>query len=110
MSDFVVLANLAGVACFFCIGLYALISKANLTKIIIALELIGKSTTLCFILGGFANGETGQAQAIVFTIIVIEVLVAAMALALAIMNKRTHGSIRIEKTVREKAEEAVKAK
>lgn len=110
MSDFLVLANLAGVACFFCIGLYGLISKANLTKIIIALELIGKSTTICFILGGFINGETGQAQAIVFTIIVIEVLVAAMALGLAIMNKRAHGSIRIEKPVRAKAGESVKEK
>jgi len=100
--DLIIAMNLTAIACFFCIGLFGLLSKVNLIKIIIALELIGKSTTLSFILGGFINGEAGISQAIVFTIIVIEVIVAAMALSLVIINKRVHGTIQVDKLEKRK--------
>ena len=102
LYDFVIAMNLTVIASFFCIGLFALLSKVNLIKIVIALELIGKSATLSFILGGFIQGETGVSQAIVFTIIVIEVIVAAMALSLVIINKRFHGTIQVDKLEKRK--------
>ncbi len=42
---------------------------------------------------GFAAGNTGVSQAMVFTLIAIEAVVAAVALALVILVKRTTGSL-----------------
>ena len=83
-------AVLLGVAgALFASGLACLVARANLIKIVIGLELLGKGVSLLFITGGYLSGDTASAQAVVFTLIIIEAVVAAVALALVILAKRT---------------------
>jgi NADH-quinone oxidoreductase subunit K len=72
----------------FAIGLVTLIARSNLIKMVMGLEFLGKGVSLLFILGGYLAGDTGISQAVVFTLIAIEVVVAALALALVILLRR----------------------
>ncbi|MGD0079271.1 MAG: NADH-quinone oxidoreductase subunit K [Methanoregula sp.] len=73
----------------FAAGLAALISRTHLIKLVMGVEFLGKGVSLVFILGGYLAGDTGVSQAVVFTLIVIEAVVAGLALALVILLKRT---------------------
>lgn len=73
----------------FAIGLAALISRRHLIKVVIGLELLGKAASLPIILGGYRAGEVGLSQAVVFTLIAIEAVVAGVALALVVLLSRT---------------------
>jgi multisubunit Na+/H+ antiporter MnhC subunit len=84
-----------GIVALVVAGLLALVLKPNLIKVLIGLELLGKAATLTFILGGFLANDLGRAQAIVFTVIVIEVIVAALALALMVNVYRKTGSLSV---------------
>jgi NADH-quinone oxidoreductase subunit K len=75
-------------AVLFATGLYALIARSNLIKMVMGLELLGKSVSLIFILGGYLSGDTGISQAVVFTLITIEAVVAGLALALVILARQ----------------------
>lgn len=72
----------------FAIGLGSLIARSNLIKMVIGLEFLGKGVSLLFILGGYLAGDPGISQAVVFTLIAIEAVVAALALALVILLRR----------------------
>ncbi len=86
-----VLLTVAGA--LFAVGLFALISHANLVKMVIGLEVLGKGVSLVFITAGYVNGDVGMSQAVVFTLIIIEAVVAGVALALVILAKRTWGTL-----------------
>ncbi len=86
-----VLLTVAGA--LFAVGLFALISRANLVKMVIGLEVLGKGVSLVFITAGYVNGDVGMSQAVVFTLIIIEAVVAGVALALVILAKRTWGTL-----------------
>jgi len=88
-------AGVAGVVALFVTGLYALVAKESLLKILLGLEVLGKAVTVTFVLAGFLLNDVGRAQAIVFTIIVIEVVVAALALALMVNVYRLTGSLSV---------------
>lgn len=94
--DSIVAVDLAAVAVLFAFGMFALISKTNLIKMVIGIELMGKAVTLSFILGGFINGNVGLSQSVVFTIIAIEAVVAALALALVILGKGAFKTIDVD--------------
>ncbi len=72
----------------FAIGLAGLIARNDLIKMVMGLEFLGKAVCLLFILGGYMSGETGVSQAVVFTLIAIEAVIAGVALALVILLKR----------------------
>lgn len=74
-------------AVLFATGLFSLIARSNLIKMVMGLELLGKSISLIFILGGYLSGDTGISQAVVFTLITIEAVVAGLALALVILAR-----------------------
>lgn len=93
MIDALVLATLAGVGGMFALGLVALASRANLIKVVMGLEILGMGVALLFVLGGYLAGDVGTSQAVVFTFLVIEAVVAAVALALAILAKRAFGTL-----------------
>jgi NADH-quinone oxidoreductase subunit K len=84
---------LAVAASLFAIGLAGLIGRGNLIRMVIGLEFLGKGASLLLITAGYAAGDTGVSQAVVFTLIAIEAVVAAVALALVILVKRTTGSL-----------------
>ena len=73
----------------FAVGIYALVARANLIKMVIGLELMGSSVSLVFITGGYMAGDVGVSQAVVFTLITVEAVVAAVGLALIILARHT---------------------
>lgn len=74
-------------AAVFAAGLYALIARPGLIRMVMGLELLGKGVSLVFILGGYLAGDTGVSQAVVFTLIAIEAVVAGLALAFVILAR-----------------------
>jgi multisubunit Na+/H+ antiporter MnhC subunit len=84
-AEGVVILIVAGA--LFAIGMGALIARANLIKMVIGLELLGKGVSLLFVLGGYMSGDTGVSQAVVFTLIAIEAVVAGLALSLVILAR-----------------------
>jgi len=77
------------VACaLFAIGLAGMIARSHLIKMVMGLEFLGKAVSLLFILGGYLGGDTGVSQAVVFTLIAIEAVIAGVALALVILIRR----------------------
>lgn len=89
MIDATVLVLLVTAGALFAVGLGCLIARSNLIKMVIGLELLGKGVSLVFVTGGYLSGDVGTSQAVVFTLIIIEAVVAAVALALVILAKRT---------------------
>ncbi len=72
----------------FATGIFSLVGRCNLIKMVMGLELLGKGVSLLFVLGGYLAGNTGVSQAVVFTLIAIEAVVAGLALALVILARR----------------------
>ncbi len=68
----------------FIVGLACLIARQNLIKMVMGLEFLGKGVSLLFVLGGYLAADAGLSQAVVFTLIAIEAVVAGFALALVI--------------------------
>ncbi|HUK38497.1 MAG TPA: NADH-quinone oxidoreductase subunit K [Methanomicrobiales archaeon] len=77
----------------FAVGLATLVGRSDLIRMVIGLEFLGKGASLVLVTAGFAAGDTGVSQAMVFTLIAIEAVVAAVALALVILVKRTTGRL-----------------
>lgn len=63
----------------FIIGMYCVLASFNLMRTIIGLEILIKAATLLIIVAGAVSGRTALAQAIVITLIVIEVVVMVVA-------------------------------
>jgi multisubunit Na+/H+ antiporter MnhC subunit len=85
-----ILVILAVAGSLFAVGLFSLIARSHLIKMVMGLEFLGKGVSLIFILGGFIAGNVAVSQAVVFTLIAIEAVVAGLALALAIVLRRTY--------------------
>lgn len=81
-------ATVIGIGLFAC-GLICLVSRSHLIKMVMGLEFLGKGISVFFIAGGYAAGNVAVSQAIVFTLIAIEAVVAGLALALVIVLRRT---------------------
>jgi NADH:ubiquinone oxidoreductase subunit K len=62
-------------------------------RAIVGWELLVKSVTLLFIVVGYITGQTALIQSFVITIIVIEVIVAAVAGGIALRVFRYHDSL-----------------
>ncbi len=73
----------AGIA-LFAIGLYATITRTNLLRMVIGLEVMARGVSLVFILGGVQTGTMAAAQTVVVTSILIEAVTVAIALSLVV--------------------------
>jgi len=93
MTDGFLALNLGFAMALFALGLYAVVSKESLLRILLGIETMGKGVTLSFVTAGYALDQLGTAQAIVFTVIVIEVVVTATALALMIRLQHSTGRL-----------------
>ncbi|HYA48179.1 MAG TPA: NADH-quinone oxidoreductase subunit K [Burkholderiales bacterium] len=78
-------------------GLYALLAKRNLIRLLIGIEIIGKGVTLLLLATGFVRDNILLAQALVVTYIVIEVSLVATALAIIINVYRHTRSLDVRK-------------
>ena len=86
----------AGVAALLALGLAALVARRNLVRILLGIQVLGKAATLTFVLGGYVQDDLGRAQAVVFTIIVVEAAVTALALGMMVNLHRNIGSLQVE--------------
>ena len=79
---------------FIC-GLYCILVSRNLIRAIIGLELLVKAATLLVIVAGSVTGRAAVTQAMVITIIVVEVVVTAIAGGIALRVFRHNNSLDI---------------
>lgn len=70
-----------GIVLLLIVGFYSLLTTRNLVRMVIALEILSKATTLALVVSGYATGQIGLAQALAITLIVIEVAVVVVAVA-----------------------------
>jgi NADH-quinone oxidoreductase subunit K len=75
------------------IGLYGLLAVRNLIKIVIVLQILGKSALLALIAAGNASGQINLGQSLALTVIVADTVVAAIGLALAVQVRRKLGTL-----------------
>ena len=81
----------------FVCGLYCIVVTRNLIRAIIGLELLIKAVTLLVIVVGYVTGKTALTQAMVITIIVIEVVIAVVAGGIALRVFRHNDSLDVRK-------------
>jgi NADH-quinone oxidoreductase subunit K len=60
-------------------GLYCMLVSFNLIRLLIGTEILIKAVTLLLVLAGYLNGNTATSQALVITLIVIEVVIMVEA-------------------------------
>ena len=63
----------------FVIGFYYIMITYNLIRVLIGLELLTKAVTILLIVAGYLSGCIALAQALVITLIVVEVVVITVA-------------------------------
>ncbi len=86
---------MVGIVVLIGIGIYCLLARRNIIQLLIGTEVIAKAVTLSFILAGYLQGNEQIAQAIVITIILIEVITLAVAMSLIVVAQRHTGSLDI---------------
>lgn len=86
-------ANIAFMFVILLIGFFTLILSKNMVRMIIGIELMARASTFLFVYYGYVQGKTGLSQALVVTIILVEVVVTAIALALIVNIFKLNGSL-----------------
>jgi multisubunit Na+/H+ antiporter MnhC subunit len=81
-------------------GIYCLVSIKNFIRVLIGLEIITKAVTLLIIVAGYASGRLALAQALVVTLIVVEVVVISIAAGIVLNIYRRNDSLDIRKSRR----------
>jgi NADH-quinone oxidoreductase subunit K len=77
------------------IGVYMLILYRNLLRLIIAVEIVAKGVTLVFLAAGVYRQDIGFIQSLLVTFIIVETVLAAIILALAVRAQKIYGSLDI---------------
>ena len=94
MTDYFALDWYFIVLIFFA-GLYCMLVSRSLIRQLIGLEIMSKSCLLGIISVGALTNNLALSQALIITMIVIEVVVVAVGLSLLVKNYRLTGSIDI---------------
>jgi len=84
---------IAVIIMLFIAGLYCILVTRNLMRVLIGLELLTKAVTLLLIVAGYVTNRGALAQAIVITLIVIEVVVIAVMAGVILSIYRHTGSL-----------------
>jgi NADH:ubiquinone oxidoreductase subunit K len=79
-------------------GLWMVLATYNLMRILIGLEVLMKSVTFFLIVAGYFSHRLGLAQALVISVIVIEVVMVVIAAGVIIGFFRTHDSLNVRNT------------
>jgi NADH-quinone oxidoreductase subunit K len=78
------------------IGLYGLLITRNLIKVVIALQVLVKGALLALVAAGTASGKINLGQSLAVMVIVVDTVVAVIALALALQVKRRMGTLDVK--------------
>ena len=74
------------------IGFYCMLASRSIVRQLIGLEIISKAAMLSLISAGALTDNLVYAQALLITMIVIEVVVVAAGLAMLVKNFRVNGN------------------
>jgi multisubunit Na+/H+ antiporter MnhC subunit len=74
-------------------GFYCIFMTYNLIRTLIGVELLIKAATLLIITAGYVTGHMALAQAIVITLIVVEVVFIVVATGVVIGLRRHNGTL-----------------
>ncbi len=91
---------LVGVLALVGIGFYGLLATCNLIKIVIVLQILGKSVLLALIAAGHASGHVNLSQSVALTVIVADTVVTVIGLALAVQVRRRLGTLDVRELSR----------
>ena len=87
---------LIGILALLGIGLYGLLISRNLIKVVVALQILGKTAVIALVLAGAMNGKTNEGQALAMTVIVADTIVAVIGLAFAVQVRRRFGTLDVK--------------
>jgi len=74
-------------------GFYCIFMSYNLIRVLIGVELLIKAVTFLIIVAGYVTGHMSLAQAIVITLIVVEVVFIVVATGVVIGLHRHNGTL-----------------
>lgn len=77
----------------FIAGFFCVLATRNLIRTLIGIELLMKAVTLLLAASGYISAHTVLVQALVITMIVIEVVAIAVAAGIVIGVHRQHGTL-----------------
>lgn len=77
----------------FVIGFYCILVSFNMIRALIGVEILIKAATLLITVAGRVSGRTGLAQALVITLIVIEIVVMVVAGGVSLWAFRHNNTI-----------------
>jgi NADH-quinone oxidoreductase subunit K len=86
-----------GVLLLLAIGLYGLLVTRNLIKMVIMLQILTKAAIIALVLAGKVNGQINLGQSLATTVIVVDTVVAVVALALAVQVQHRCGTLDLKK-------------
>ncbi len=72
-----------------------MLTTRNMVRLIVALQILVKAALLGLITAGAISGEMAVAESMCITVIVADTVVAVIGMALAILMKRTVGTLDI---------------
>lgn len=87
---------LVAAAVLFAIGLYCILATRNLIRILIGIELLTKAVTLLLVTAGAVTGRMAMAQALIITLIVMEVVAIVVAAGIVVGAYRETGAVTTE--------------
>jgi NADH:ubiquinone oxidoreductase subunit K len=90
LSSFQIKLFLFAAVALFISGIYLVIVTRNTIRTLLGIELITKGVTLLLILVGYISGNINLTQALVITVIIIEVVVIAIAAGIVLRIFRAH--------------------
>ena len=79
-------------------GLWCMLATHNLLRMLIGLEILMKSVTFFLIVAGYLSGRMALAQAMVITVIVIEVVIVVIAAGLILGFFRKTDTLNVRST------------
>lgn len=85
------------VALVFTSGIYCILMTRSIIRAIIGWELLVKAVTLLMAAVGYVTGQTALTQSFIITIVVIEVIVAAIAGGIALCVFRYNDDLDLRK-------------
>lgn len=78
------------------IGIYSLITKRSLFKMLIGINILSKAVTFSFAVGSSGRSEIGLGQSLMIAAMVAEVVVTAVALSIMVNVYRHYGSVEVD--------------
>ena len=78
------------------VGLYGLLIVRNLIKIVVALQILAKGAVLALVAAGSVSGQLNLGSSLAVTVIVVDTIVAVVALALAVQVRRRLGTLDLD--------------